>query len=210
MKKYLLIITIIFIPFKLFAGRAFIGAEFNALGIDGKSYTGKETVSIIKGLGGKITEEREGAFLIGLYEGYEVNEFISVIAKQRYFSVGSTASFYSQPSMDFEISKNVVPLNFGIKLKASIDEMFALYLEGLPGVYLIDSFESGYFGRYHKRDTSFGAHLSMGGDFLIKEKVNIGIGIIYELFGLLEHNPILEDGGDGGGIGISLRVGVVF
>ncbi|GEM_PF-2496926 len=210
MKKYLFTLILIIIPLSLYARKAYIGVEINALGMDGKNYTGKETVSIVKGLGGRMRADTEGAFILGLYQGVEINEYISLLAKERYFSVGGIAKFYTQPAMDFEISKNIVPLNLGIRLRMEIDEIFSFYLEGLPGVYLIDSFENGYFGNYHKRDITFGTNLSMGGDFLIKEKINITIGIIYELFNLLQYNIILDDGGDGGGIGINLRIGTVF
>ncbi len=210
MRSFLIIILFLVFSPGLFAEGFFFGAEINALGIDEKSYIGKNTREIVKNLNGKISDESSGALAIGFYEGYQVNEYFSIMARQRYFSVGSSADFYTQNSMNFEISKNVVPLNAGVRLRLGMDEVFGLFADILPGIYIVDSFENGFFGTNHKRNLSFGASLGFGGDFIIKEKVNIGIGLMYEWFSVPQGNIILEDGGDGGGIGLVLRVGALF
>lgn len=210
MRSILTIILFLSFSSGLFADGFFFGAEINALGIDEKSYIGNNTREIVKNLNGKMSDESVGALAIGFYEGYQVNEYFAVIARQRYFSVRGSADFYTQNSMNFEISKNVVPLNAGVRLRLKLDEVFGLFAEILSGIYIIDSFENGFFGTYHKRDMSFGAGLGFGGDFIIREKVNIAIGLTYEWFSVAQSNLILEDGGDGGGIGLVLMMGLVF
>lgn len=193
-----------------FAGKPLIGFELNALTTSEATYTGKWTKEIVKNLNGNLTGESDGAFIIGIYEGYQINEYISLIAKQRYFSTKVAADFYFQPMMNFELSKNIVPINIGAKLNLRIDEIFGFYFELLPGFYIIDNFEKGYFGTSHTRDINIGANFGFGGDFVIKDKINISLGFLYEMFEVNQKNIILEDGGEGGGIGISLKVGILF
>jgi len=206
----LILFLILLLSSNLYAGRPFIGFEGGAISIDEDAYFGKYTKEIIKGLNGRISYEKSGIASIGFYEGYEVNDYVSLIAKQRYFSTRIAADFYSQPSMNFEIAKNVVPLNIGVRLRLKLDKVFGFYLEGLPGVYIVDTFEKGYFGNYHTRDNYFGGNISGGVDFIINDLIEISLGATVEILEIEKKNPILEDGGDAGGVGIAMKFGVVF
>ncbi|MCX7959267.1 MAG: hypothetical protein N3B13_09495 [Deltaproteobacteria bacterium] len=210
MKILLIPMLLIVYTNTIFAGDFYFGVEINSLVINEKSYFGSETKEIVKNLRGDIQDKTPVAFIAGLYEVYNIGEHVSLVARQRYFSSKTSAEFSTQNYMNFNISKNIVLLNAGIRFRLMLDDIFGFYAEILPGTYIIDSFENGYFGNYHDRDVSFGANFGFGGDFIVKQKINIGMGIIYEHFSIPQKNIILEDGGDGGGIGLVLRVGGIF
>ncbi len=214
MKKFLLSIsligTIVMFALPLYAGRFFMGAKLGAISTDDYAYTGKNTGEIIANLNGEINEEKNDVFIVGLYEGYYKNEYAAIIFQQRYFSRKISSEFFHQPTMNFEIARNVVPLNAGVRLKINVDSSFGFFFEALPGIYIVDTFEQGYFANYHSRDNYFGFNISVGGDFVFNDNINISLGITYDSFQIDKRNLILEDGGDGGGMGILLNTGVIF
>jgi len=194
----------------LYAGRPFIGFEGGVLSVNEDAYYGKYTRDTIANLKGSISSEKSGVAPVGLYEGYEINEYVSVIAKQRYFSTKLSAEFFSQPSMNFEIAKDVVPLNLGLRINLKVSELFGFYLEALPGVYIVDAYESGFFKNYHRRDEYFGVNFSGGARFVINNLFELSVGAVVDVFEIDQNNMVLKDGGDAGGVGMAVKFGVVF
>lgn len=194
----------------LYAGRFLVGVELGSMVVDDQTYLGRNTKDIIKNLNGGILSEQNGLFVLGIYEGYQINNYAAVFLRQRYFHTRIVADFYPQPSMNFEFARDIVPLNGGARFRAWVDNVCGFYLEVLPGLYIVDSFEKGYFANYHRRDNYLGVNFSGGVDFIISDIFNISIGIQYDYLTIKRANLILDDGGDGGGPGLVFRSGIVF
>jgi hypothetical protein len=112
--------------------------------------------------------------------------------------------------MNFEIAKDVVPLNLGLRISLKVSELFGFYLEALPGVYIVDAYESGFFKNYHRRDEYFGVNFSGGARFVINNLFELSVGAVVDVFEIDQNNMVLQDGGDAGGVGMAVKFGVVF
>jgi len=179
---------------------------------DNAAYVGNAP-STIRGMGGSTSGSYYGSGTIIpiLTQTWSLIPHLSLELKERFWMQVVKGTFANNPEFDYRLEKDIWPINLLLKLtffKGSSIVGGSLYAG--PGIYIIDMKQRGYYGQSQTVEGRVGIHAGVELNVIVIPEVEIRIDFSYDGFSMDPENPIVGDGGEGGGFTFSVGAEYLF
>lgn len=141
----------------------------------------------------------------GTHVAVHPTRYVELQLRQRFWSAEVDAQFRRADPLDYRYCRTVIPLTFTPRLTYDNDQV-GLRVGGGYGVYVVHTSTDGWLGDRSVTELAPGGLVEAALAVHLGRHATLELAYSYDWFELPETDPQLEDGGDGGGHGLTLAV----